>query len=564
MVALAKEAPSKIPSTDNDALDRKLERLQGKKRVWARVPIKERIRYLDRVLRDMYEAAPEIATQVALSSGFDPDEDAAGEFWLSNSMAILRCIRQLRDSLKAGGQPKLKKWQRPDGQWVCEVYPLNLVEKSMFPMTRIESWIEPGKEPTQGEIYRRPPGDGAVSLILGAGNFASIPACDALHKLFVENEVALVKMNPVNETTGPALELGFRSLIDDGFLDFCYGGAEVGKYLTSHDDVETIHITGAAESHDAIVWGVGAEQTKNKAAGTPVIDKPMTSELGGVGPCIICPGDWSESDLRYHAQTVAFAMTLNTGYACAAAKVIVLPGHWKHTPRFRELLREELAKVPPRPAYYPGTNERFNAMLEEYPQAELLGEEKEGMARIAIIPDVKLDLDEYAMSHESFCTISAESIVDSADDEDFLRRVAQLVNENTYGNLQCTVICKPQTQKKYPKLWDQLIADLEFGCVSVNLWTGAPFALMNGTWGAYAGNKLEDVQSGIGQVHGAAALLDHVQKSVLYATWKLPVHPPLWMNNKNLLGIGKAWARFETKGSLFALTTGLFPQLLKG
>ena len=71
MVALTKDAHTPIPPTDTAVLDRKLERLQGKKRVWTRVPLNERIRYLDRVLRDMYTATPELASSVAISSGFD-------------------------------------------------------------------------------------------------------------------------------------------------------------------------------------------------------------------------------------------------------------------------------------------------------------------------------------------------------------------------------------------------------------------------------------------------------------------------------------------------------------
>ena len=47
------------------------------------------------------------------------------------------------------------------------------------------------------------------------------------------------------------------------------GGADSGKYLCEHPLVDEIHITGAGASHDAIVWGPGAEGAANKAAGTP-------------------------------------------------------------------------------------------------------------------------------------------------------------------------------------------------------------------------------------------------------------------------------------------------------
>jgi acyl-CoA reductase-like NAD-dependent aldehyde dehydrogenase len=569
MVALSKSDPvsphDPIPPTERDVIDRKLERLSEKKKVWTRISAKERAKILDRLLKDMYEVTDEIGTRVAISSGFDPSEDAAGEFWLSNSIAIMRGIRQLRDAMKANGQPKAKKWQRDDGQWVIRSYPLNSAEKLLFPLTTIDIWVEPGKSPTQGKIYREGlGGDGKVSVILGAGNFASIPALDLLHKLFVENEVALVKMNPVNEACGPALELGFRSLIDAGFADFAYGGTDVGKYLTQHRHVDTIHITGAAESHDAIVWGsTHQEQKKNKAAGTPVITKSISSELGGVGPLIVVPAKVSDKQLNYWAQCAAYAMTLNTGYACAAAKVIVLPRHWDQLDAFRQKVREILARVPPRKAYYPGTEARFDKMMEMYPQAEILGETPDGHAKVALIPDVPFEKGEYALTHESFCTVSCEVLVDSENVEEYMREATRLSNENTYGNLQCTVLCTTQTQKAHAEAFDQMIAGLQFGQISVNIWTGAAFVLMNSTWGAFAGNALDDVQSGVGMVHGTALMVDYPQKSVLKAPNMFPVVPPTYLEHRNKMGLGKGWCRWETNPTMFNMARWVTPELLK-
>jgi aldehyde dehydrogenase (NAD(P)+) len=64
-------------------------------------------------------------------------------------------------------------------------------------------------------------------------------------------------------------------------------------------------MTGSAATHDAIVFGTGTEGTGRKKAGTPLLDKPATSELGGVSPTIVLPGGWSEADLRYQAEHIA-------------------------------------------------------------------------------------------------------------------------------------------------------------------------------------------------------------------------------------------------------------------
>ena len=45
-----------------------------------------------------------------------------------------------------------------------------------------------------------------MSLVLGAGNQIGVPAEDILYKLFHEDEVVIVKMNPVNEFAGKYLE----------------------------------------------------------------------------------------------------------------------------------------------------------------------------------------------------------------------------------------------------------------------------------------------------------------------------------------------------------------------
>ena len=59
----------------------------------------------------------------------------------------------------------------------------------------------------QGGLYREKArgkaSPGAVSLVLGAGNQLPVVAGDILHKLILEDEVVVCKMNPVNEYLGP-------------------------------------------------------------------------------------------------------------------------------------------------------------------------------------------------------------------------------------------------------------------------------------------------------------------------------------------------------------------------
>lgn len=62
-------------------------------------------------------------------------------------------------------------YRRPDSQWVAVVWPCKMVP-AFFPNFVGEVWLQPGTEPTQGEIYTHKsngglPGPGQVALVLG-------------------------------------------------------------------------------------------------------------------------------------------------------------------------------------------------------------------------------------------------------------------------------------------------------------------------------------------------------------------------------------------------------------
>lgn len=67
-------------------------------------------------------------------------------------------------------------------------------------------------------------------------------------------------------------------------------------------------MTGGGATHDAILWGTGPEAAERRAAGTPLLKVPMSSELGCVTPFIITPGAWTRKQLELQANHVAGAM----------------------------------------------------------------------------------------------------------------------------------------------------------------------------------------------------------------------------------------------------------------
>ncbi len=555
------EPPPSVPATPVARIDELLARLHDKKDAWAKLSIPQRVAYLEDAQKNLQREAEAWARAISQLKGISPDDVLAGEDWLAGPMTTARNIRLLIDALKAGGQPKppaLK--QRPGGQWVAEVFPTSLEERLAYTGWRGEVWIEPGKPPSQGRIYREKQTEGRVALVLGAGNVTSIAPMDVLYKLFVENEVCILKMNPVNEVGGPFIEKIFAALVDGGFLAVVYGGAEVGKHLTDHPQVGSIHITGSDRTHDAIIWGPDAENAKK--AGKPRIDKPISSELGCVTPVMVVPGPWSDGDLEFQARHVAGMVAQNGSFNCNAAKVVVTAKGWELRERFLAKLETALGKAPPRKAYYPGAEQRYAQFVEKYPKAKVLGQQGPQIVPWTVLPDVPAQKGEYALSNEAFCGVLAETSLDAKDAPDFMAKVTAFANEELWGTLSCMVLIHPETQKQHAAAFDKLLSELRYGGIAVNGWAGAIYGLCQTTWGAFPGHTLEDIQSGRGVVHNTF-LFDYPQKSIIYLPFRIKPTPVWFADHRNLRALGEKLTRFEAAPSMLKFP-GLVAQALKG
>jgi hypothetical protein len=47
----------------------------------------------------------------------------------------------------------------------------------------------------------------------------------------------------------------FAPFVAAGFLEFVYGGADVGKHCTHHPLVDSVHLTGSEATYNSIVFG---------------------------------------------------------------------------------------------------------------------------------------------------------------------------------------------------------------------------------------------------------------------------------------------------------------------
>ena len=182
-----------------------------------------------------------------------------------------------------------------------DVFPMGLTALALGGF-RGELWICPGHKVTQGEQLRRNEQDTepGVALVLGAGNQYPLAILDILQMLALQSRVVVCKMNPVNEYVGPLLRKALAPLVREGFVEFVYGGADVGEMLVDHPLVKNIHLTGSEATYDRIVW---KGEDKAKRTGPP-LGKHVGAELGCVTPYIIIPGEWDDEMIEYHAANV--------------------------------------------------------------------------------------------------------------------------------------------------------------------------------------------------------------------------------------------------------------------
>jgi hypothetical protein len=481
----------------------------------------------------VFAAAGDWVIAACEAKGIAPESPTAAEELTAGPLAVLRYLRLLLASLTdidRSGRPRLpsKPTSGSDGRLRVPIFPARgLYDSPLFPGYRAEAWLLPGAE-VVGErqadfIGRRFETEG-TSLVLGAGNVSSIPAVDGLMKLFEQNRVVLLKLNPVNAYLAEIFERTFAPLISRGFLALCQGGAEVGSYAAHHALVDDVHITGSLAAHEAIVWGPpGPEREARKSAGTPLLSKTIASELGNVTPWIVVPGNYTESQLDFQAENVAAMIVNNASFNCIAAKLIVTCRSWPDRNRFLDKVQTVLDNTPHRLAYYPGARERYQRFTDSQPD-----DDPPSTLPWTIVRDVEVDRQPRFFREESFVCVCAETALDITSAAEFLDRAVDFVNERVWGTLGVGLMAPSDFRRSAEGSASlaRALARLRYGTIGVNVWPALAYSMMCVPWGGYPGGTLADPQSGLGWVHNTYFLED-IEKSVLEGP--LVVRPkPLW------------------------------------
>ncbi|HEY0393449.1 MAG TPA: aldehyde dehydrogenase family protein [Candidatus Elarobacter sp.] len=551
------------------ALDADLAVLRAHADAWATLPIAQKVCHLRAMRAATVDVASGWVDAAARAKGID-GTPLEGEEWLSGPWPLLTALDRLTATLEAfarDGAPPIPERAiraRPNGQVIVDVFPIDGADRILLNGLRAEVWMEPGVtrenlRARTASFYREREPRGAVTLVLGAGNVASIPPLDVLYALYAHGSAVMLKLNPVNAYLAPVFARVFAALIDDGYVRLAEGGADVGAYLCAHPVVDAIHLTGGERTHDAIVFGAGPEGAARKREGRPVVTKRVTSELGNVTPVIVVPGPWSEADLDFQAAHVATQKLHNAGANCIAAQVVVTAKSWELAPRFLAKLRDALACAPPRPSYYPGSAQRASAAEREHPASERTGVPPDGVHRIfagGIDPNAHDPL----FSAEAVGPVLAQTALAGDDAAAFLRDAVAFCNDELHGTLGAAILIHPRTVKELGPAFEDALAALRYGCVTVNTWPGVGFTLATASWGAFPGNTVADVGSGVGVVHNAY-LFDAPQKTVVRAPFApfprslangertlLPV-PPWFVTHRRAAEVGRKLFAFTAKPS---------------
>jgi acyl-CoA reductase-like NAD-dependent aldehyde dehydrogenase len=533
-------------STGTAKLDELLGRLRDKARPFARLSPSERAALVESCIPRLMACADGWVAAALAAKGLRADHPEASEEILAGPMTTVRNLRWLAWSLREiarAGKPTLadKRFAvEADGVTSVEVFPGDALDGALFAGFRAKVRMQPGVDRAgvvarQAGFYGRRDPEGGVSLVLGAGNVASIPPMDALYKMFVDGNVCIVKLNPVNEYLGPFYEQALAPLVEAGYLAFVKGGGDVGAYLVNHPLVEDVHITGSDRTHDLIVWGPpGPERDRRIAAKEPLLKKSITSELGCVTPVVVAPAKFSEKELDFLSQSVATMMVNNASCNCNAGKMLVTSKGWAQREAFLGKLRAILREIPSRKAYYPGAFDRYEHLVGGRAGVETFGDKSAERLPWTVVTGLDPRSGDRLFTTEPFCPILSETVLDEADPARFLDAATVFCNDTLWGTLSGVLIVHPSIEKDPAgaSAVERAIATLRYGAVGINCWTGVVYGLVTPPWGAHPSSTLENIQGGLGWVHNTF-MLDGIEKVVLRTPVTVAPKPPFFVTHKN-------------------------------
>ena len=473
---------------------------------------------------------------------------AEGEEWLGGPFAAVLATQYYIDTLQSNDDLSLESYNKEENSY--KVFPNKFIERLTFPF--IDAKVYFNKSMSFDDINKfrgfskRYDIDPSITLVLGAGNFSSIPYLDVLYHLITRRSVILLKLNPVNDYLKPVFEKVFQNFIERGYVIVSTGNVYESKYMANHQGVDHIHLTGSDKTFEEIVYGRHLNDKERKLKNLAKLNtKNITSELGNVTPIIIHPGNWSTSDIKYQARKIVTGKLNNNGFNCIAAQIIVLPDGWGQTDTLIKYIKFYMNKAEDRKAYYPESIERLNKLEKDkaYERVNKLSCVTPHLTR-EIKAYNKYELDEVWSSALYFKRIAYSS------SEDFSNKAIDYCNNDLWGNLGVSVIMKDHDKNLNSHILENYIEKLEYGTVAINEWAAIGYIIPQLPWGGFPGNKDNDIQSGKSIVHNSM-LFESPLKGVVQTKFRISkiIDPPWFITNRKSRRLFKNLTYFQINNS---------------
>jgi aldehyde dehydrogenase (NAD(P)+) len=380
--------------------------------------------------------------------------------------------------------------------------------------------VNPGGVPRFLEAWnqevRERPGRGGVALVLGAGNVTGLAVADACCQIFEHGRVVLLKLHPLHAPLEPVLRAALAPLIAADVLAIRSGGPEIAREAVADPRVAHVHLTGGRAAFDALVWGGPGPRP---AGAVPVLDKPLTCELGNVTPWFVVPGRYTSAQLRHQADLVAGSIAHNTSFNCIATKCVVTGRAWAQRDEFLAQVARRLESQPPRPAWYPGSTAAWESLAERPAPADGT---LPWLVRTGLDPAAETPW----LAREWFLPAVVEVSLPADTIEDYCTAAGALAHRLP-GTLAASVTIPRSLPPHEARRASLFVEHLEYGVVAVNTWVALGYALGSVPWGGYPGGTLAEPHSGIGWVHDPL-LLPLVHNTIVRGPLVAGIVPP-WL-----------------------------------
>lgn len=172
-------------------------------------------------------------------------------------------------------------------------------------MRRLPSWMKPERRsspwvawPARSHLHSEPYG---VALIIGPWNYPLQLLLSPLVGAIAAGNCAILKPSEFAPHTGEVVERMIHSAFSKDDLAVIRGGRETSEALL-REKFDTIFFTGGTETGRAVMAAAARHLT------------PVTLELGGKCPCIVC----HDAPLRTTARRIVWGKFMNAGQTCVA------------------------------------------------------------------------------------------------------------------------------------------------------------------------------------------------------------------------------------------------------